>query len=81
MMKRKVDILIEEEILRLAKRRAIEEHRPLSDLIQEALLTYLSNKAIDPKRREAAYRTFCEEPIRITREQFDEILKEDALNL
>jgi hypothetical protein len=77
-MKRKVGTIIEEEIIRLAKRRATEESRPLSDLIQDALVTYLSKTVKDSKKREAAYRIFCEQPIRITREQFDDILKEDA---
>ena len=37
-MKRKVGTLIEEDVIKLAKRRAIEENRPLSDLIQDALI-------------------------------------------
>ena len=77
-MKRKVGTLIEEEVIKLAKRRAVEENRPMSDLIQDALVTYLSNKVPDPKKREEAYHTFCERPIRISKDQFKEILKEDA---
>jgi hypothetical protein len=80
-MKRKVGTLLEEDVIRLAKRRAVQEARPLSDLIQDALVAYLSKKTPDPKKREEAYRTFCEQPIRITREQFDTILKEDAWDL
>lgn len=80
-MKRKVGTLLEEDVIRLAKRRAVQEARPLSDLIQDALVTYLSKKTPDPKKREEAYKTFCERPIRITREQFDTILKEDAWDL
>ncbi len=80
-MKRKVGTIIEEEIIRLAKRRAMEESRPLSDLIQDALVTYLSQKLPDSKKREAAYRLFCEQPIRITRGQFEEILKEDPWDI
>jgi len=78
MMKRKVGTLIEEEVIKLAKRRAVEESRPMSDLIQDALVAYLSNKVPDPKKREEAYQTFCERPIRISKDQFKEILKEDA---
>ena len=77
-MKRKVGTLIEEEVIKLAKRRAVEENRPLSDLIQDALVAYLSNKVPDPWVREAAFRTFCEQPIRLSREQFKEVLEEDA---
>jgi len=66
-MKRKVGTLLEEDVIRLAKRRAAQEARPLSDLIQDALVAYLGKKTPDPKKREEAYRTFCERPIRITR--------------
>jgi hypothetical protein len=76
-MKRKVTTLIEEEVIKLARRRAAEEDRPLSRLIQDALVAYLGRRASDPKKREDAYRTFCEQPILITRDQFEEILKEE----
>ncbi len=77
-MKRKVGTLLEEDVIKLAKRRAVEEARPLSDLIQDALVAYLSKRTPDPKKREEAYRLFCERPIRISRDQFEAILKEDA---
>jgi len=77
-MKRKVGTLIEEDVMKLARRRAADEDRPLSDLIQDALVTYLSRRAPDPKKRERAYMKFCEEPIRITKDQFEEILTEDT---
>ncbi len=41
-MKIKVGTLIEEEVIKLAKHRALEDGRPLSDVIQEAIVTYLS---------------------------------------
>jgi hypothetical protein len=77
-MKRKVGTLIEEDVFRLAKRRAVKEDRPLSDLIQDALVAYLSKNIPDSRKREAAYRTFCDQPIRLSREQFDQLLEEDA---
>jgi hypothetical protein len=77
-MKRKVGTLIEENVFRLAKRRAVEEARSLSDLIQEALIAYLNKKITDPKKREEAYRLFCEQPMPLSREQFDLIQKEDT---
>jgi hypothetical protein len=76
-MKRKVGTLIEEDVMKFARRRAAEEDRPLSHLIQDALVGYLGRRASHPKKREDAYRTFCEQPIRITRDQFEEILKEE----
>ncbi|MGH8564778.1 MAG: hypothetical protein ACREXW_12105 [Gammaproteobacteria bacterium] len=54
-MKQKVGTLLEEDVLRRAKRRATDEGRPLSDLIQDALESYLSSRAVDPAKRDAAY--------------------------
>ena len=79
-MKRKIGTLIEEEVIKLANRRAAEEGRPLSDLIQDALVAYLSRKVPDPKHRETAYRLFCERPIRLSREKLNEVLQGDAWN-
>jgi len=80
-MKRKVGTLLEEEVLKLAKHRAFEEGRPLSDVIQEAIVHYLSNKVPEPKKRKRAYQIFCEQPIRIRKQRFKEILEENAWDL
>ncbi len=65
-MKKKVKIHIDEEVIRHARRRAAEEQRSLSDVIQDALVSYHSDKVSDPKKREKAYQVFCEGPIRIS---------------
>jgi hypothetical protein len=80
-MKKKVGTLLDEEVIRHAKRRAVEEGRPLSDVIQDALVSYLSDKVPDPKKRENAYQLFCGQPMRISRKQFKEILEEDPWDL
>ena len=80
-MKKKVGTLLDDEVIRHAKRRAAEEGRPLSDVIQDALVSYLSDKTPDPKKRENAYQLFCGQPMRISRKQFKEILEEDAWDL
>jgi hypothetical protein len=80
-MKKKVGTLIDEEVIRHAKRRAAEEGRPLSDVIQDALVSYLSDKVSDPKKRDNAYQLFCGQPMRISRKQFKEILEEDVWDL
>ena len=77
-MKQKVGTVIEVDILRRAKRQAADEDRPLSDLIQDALDRYLMAGMPTPGRREVAYNLFCEQPIRITSEQFHEVLNADA---
>jgi len=80
-MKQKVGTLIEEEVLRRAKRRAAGEGRPLSDLIQDALASYLSDRTVEPAKREAAYQLYCERPMKLSTEQFKAVLEEDAWDL
>ena len=77
-MKRKVGTLLEEKDFKLAKHRALEEGRHLSDVIQESIVHYLSNRIPDSKKKERAYQLFCERPMRISRQQFKEILEEDS---
>jgi len=80
-MKQKVGTIIEEKVIRLAKRRAVEENRSLSDLIQEALVSYLERKAPTARDRESAYKLFCEQPMKITRIQAVQIANEDPWDL
>lgn len=77
-MKKRVSLLIEEEVIRHAKQCAAEEGRPLGDLIQDVLVSYLSNKAPFQRTRDDAYQLFCERPMRISKKHFNEILAEHA---
>ena len=77
-MKQKIGTAIEADILRRAKRQAADEERPLSDLIQDALDRHLTAKMPAPDRRETAYRSFYEQPIRVSPGQLREILYADA---
>jgi hypothetical protein len=76
-MKKRVSTFIEEEVFRQAKRFALNEDRPLRAVIQDALVSYLREKVPDPRKREEAYQLFCEQPIRLSRKQFKEILEEE----
>lgn len=80
-MKQKVGTEIEADILRRAKRQADDEGRPLSDLIQDALEEYLAAGKPPADRREAAYHLFCELQMRISPEQFREVLQADPWDL
>jgi hypothetical protein len=80
-MKQKVGTLIEEEVMRLAKRRAAEEGRSLSGVIQDALVQYLRRKGASPKERKMAYHLFCERPMKLTPEQLRNVLEEDMWEL
>jgi len=80
-MKQKIGTLIEEDIMRLAKRKAAEEGRPLSDLIQDALEQYLRKGSATPKERKMAFHLFCERPMKIPAEQLRYVLEEDMWDL
>ena len=80
-MKKKIGTLIEDKTMRLAKRRAAEEGRPLSDVIQDALAQYLSKQAATAEEREKAFRIFCERPMKIPTDQLRYVLEEDMWDL
>ena len=77
-MKQKVGTILERDLVKRAKQLAAKEGRPFSDLLQDALESYLSSRAPQPEQREAAYHLFCERPIRLTEEQFKNVLEGDA---
>ena len=76
-MKRKIGALIEEDIMRLAKRRAGEEGRSFSDLVQDAIVQYLRKNAATRKERKKAYHLFCERPMKIPPKQLRHMLEDD----
>ena len=48
------------------------------DLIQEALVQYLTAGSGNPKEREMAYHLFCARPFKLMAGQLKRVLKEDA---
>lgn len=80
-MKQKIGTILEKEVLRRAKRKAVEEGRPLSGVIQDALERYLSQARPEPAKRDAAYHLFCERPIRLSKKQLRAVFEEDAWDL
>jgi hypothetical protein len=70
--------VLEADIVRRAKRRAADESRPLSDVIQDALERYLSEGVPQPARRDAAYQLFCERPMLLAPEQLKTVLEHDS---
>lgn len=75
-MIRKVGTTLDEDVLRKAKRRAVEEGRPVSDLIGDAIESYLSTRTATPAKRDAAYQFFCDQPMKLSRNQFKAVLTE-----
>lgn len=80
-MKQKIGTQIEEEVMRLAKRKAAEEGHSISDLIQDALVQYLRKDTVASSERRVAYHLFCERPMKLTPEQLRHVLEEDVWKL
>jgi Family of unknown function (DUF6364) len=76
-MKQKICLSIEDEIIRGAKRRATEQGRSLTALIQDVLVQYLRKGAPTLTERMMAYQFFCERPMKVPPEQLRHILEED----
>jgi hypothetical protein len=79
-MNKRVSILIEEEVIRHAKRLAVKEGRPLSDVIQRDLVFYLSKKMAHPRTQEEVYQLFCKRRMGIRIKQFKEIMRDEPRN-
>jgi hypothetical protein len=77
-MKRKVGTLIDEKLMRLVKRRALEEGRPLRALLEDALRRYLDHHEPHPEQREQAFQLFSQHPLKLTKQQFRQVLEEDT---
>ena len=77
-MKRRVKVLIDTEVLRLAIQRAADQDRPLSDLIQDALAQYLKKDAVTSKERKIAFNLFCKQPMRLSGKQWRQVLQEEV---
>jgi hypothetical protein len=78
MNKKKIGTVLDPEIFDKAKQRAVREHRPLSDLIQEALVVFLHGGG--PRAdAERSCRLFCSHGSRLDLDEISELLEEDVL--
>ena len=80
-MKRKFSVLVEKEVLRVAKQKATQEGRPLDDLIEDALERYLNSGANAAEQRKVAFHIFCEQPMKISSKQLRYLIDEDVWNV
>lgn len=76
-MKKKIGTVMDEDLMRLAKRRAAEQGVALSDVLHSALESYLHGAARAPKERLDALRRFCSQPMRLNPRQVKVVLEAD----
>lgn len=79
-MKKKIGTVMESDILVEAKQRAAREGRPLAEIIQNAMISYLHEdiSRVDALR---AWEKFCSHGSALDRQEIDDLLQEDALAL
>lgn len=76
-MKTKVGTILEEEVVQQLKERSVKEKRPISEIIQDALLHYLNAGPKKLELRKMALNNLCSRPFDLTRHELDEIMAED----
>jgi metal-responsive CopG/Arc/MetJ family transcriptional regulator len=76
-MKRRIGIRLEEEVYRELKRRAAEERRPMSEVIQTAVTDYLRRPKHRTLPKSGLQRFLAQEPFKLTPEQFKESMEMD----
>jgi len=76
-MKVKVGTQLEDEVYRELKVVAAREKRPISDIIQHALADYLHRSKGSRQGRSGLARLLEREPLKVTDEQFREVLELD----
>ncbi|MBI2417019.1 MAG: hypothetical protein HYV28_03815 [Ignavibacteriales bacterium] len=75
--KEKLGTILDTEIVRMIKERALKEGRSISDIIQEAVLNCnILDQTTSAIRVQAAKR-YCSSPMKISRNDLDELLNED----
>ena len=79
-MKRKIGIFLERGTIWLAKLRAAQEGRPLSHVIEDALVQYLRKQPATLEERKMAFQLFCEQPMKVPASQLRYVLEEDVLD-
>jgi len=77
-MKRKVGTVLESAVLVEAKERAARDGKTLAEILQDALINYLSEEIARGDALRACEK-FCSHGSALDRHEIDEILQEDML--
>jgi hypothetical protein len=63
-IKVKIGTVLEDDILQKLKEHAIKEKRPINEIIQEALVRYLSTSSMEEKKLAVTH--FCSKPFHLS---------------
>ncbi|MCK9282076.1 MAG: hypothetical protein M0P71_15750 [Melioribacteraceae bacterium] len=77
----KIGTVIDSDLLRKVKERAVREGRTISDIIHDALVQYDENDQQSLELRMAAFKRFCSRPSTLSLSEINEILDEDIYDV
>jgi len=77
-MKTKIGTILEEEVAQKLKEFSARWGRPISEIIQEAVITYMQvGNSRKQELRLAAVKRLCSKPFNLSRSEWKEIMEED----
>ncbi len=75
--KEKVGTILDKEVVRMVKERAVKEGRTISDIIQDAILKYNNIDVARTEIRIQAAKRFCSKPFNLKTSDLNGLLNED----
>ncbi len=76
-VKEKIGTALDKDVVKMLKERSHSEGRPISDILQDAILRYSTAESGSDDQRLAAVKRLCSRPFNLTRQELDEIMEED----
>ncbi len=69
--------ILDKDVVKIIKERALKEGRTISDIIQEAVLKYNDTDIAGLEIRRKAAKNFCSRPFNLKTAELDELMRED----
>ncbi len=76
-MKTKIGTVLEEELVQQLKERSVRDDRSISDILQDALQSYLHGAPRQRDVRMAAVERFCSRPFHLSGMEIQQLLAEE----
>lgn len=79
--KEKFGTILDKDVVRMIKERALKEGRTISDVIQDAVLKYGETDVAKLEIRIRAVRNFCSRPFNLKTYELKELMNEDIYEI
>ena len=73
----KIGTILDEDVVKILKERAYREGKTISDVVQEAVISYNRTEPVKAKLRAEAAKRLCSAPFNITLDQLNQDIEED----